>query len=396
MSENSRITLNEKPHVYLDHAATTPLDNRVLETMLTHFSTGFGNASSLHSTGTQAAEVLEWARATIAGIMGSKPAEIFFTSGGTESNNWALKGIARANRMQGNHIIISSIEHDCILNTARYLESEGFEITALPVDSAGRIDPADVERALRPGTLLVSVMHANNEIGTVEPIRDIGTVCRKHGVLFHTDACQSFGKIPFDVEALNVDLATVNAHKIYGPKGTGALYIRKGVRIAPLLHGGGQESGLRSSTENIPSVAGFARAAQLCSSSMAEESVRLTELGNELTTILKADHPGIYFHGDPDNRLPGHTCFSFQGLEGETIRLLLLLDEFGFSVSAGSACSSNGNGSGSHVLKALGMNPFEARGAIRVTPGRFTVREDIHRFTDSLRRCVSELNPIFS
>lgn len=396
MSENRRKEAAGQPHVYLDHAATTPLDNRVLEAMLPHFTNGFGNASSLHSTGTQAAAVLDDARATIAGILGANPPEIYFTSGGTESNNWALKGIALANKSRGNHFIVSSIEHDCILNAARWLESAGFEITALPVDSLGRVDPSDVEKALRPGTLLVSVMHANNEIGTVEPIREIGAVCRHHGVLFHTDACQSFGKIPFDVEASNVDLATVNAHKIYGPKGTGALYIRKGVRIAPLLHGGGQESGLRSSTENVPSVAGFAMAAKLCAGQMAEESARLSELGRELATMLETDHEGVYFHGDPVHRLPGHTCFSLRGLEGETIRLLLLLDDCGFSVSAGSACSSNGSGSGSHVLKALGMNPFEARGAIRVTPGRFTAREDILRFREALHNCVAELNPIFS
>ncbi len=386
-----------KPRIYLDNAATTCVDERVMQTMQPLFTQACGNASSLHHYGTQAKELLENSRTTIAESIGANADEIFFTSGGTEANNWALKGIAHANRHRGKHIIVSSIEHDCILNTCKWLEDEGFFITYLPVDTGGIVDLDALKAAINPKTILVSVMHANNEIGTIQPIGEIGTICRQHNIYFHSDACQSFGKIPLDVNQSCLDLLTINAHKIYGPKGTGALYIRKGVNIVPLLHGGGQEGGLRSTTENIPAIAGFARAAELCMTEMEKETLRLTALRKKLTAFLFSNFGNAYLNGHEDKRLPGHLSFSFHGFEGETIRLLFLLDEAGIAVSAGSACSSNDRShSASHVLQAIGLNPFEARGGIRVSMGRFTTGEEIDRFIENLEKSFNNLTSIFS
>lgn len=386
-----------KNRIYLDNAATTCVDERVMQAMIQCFSQVYGNASSLHYFGTHAKEVLENSRKIIAQSIGAETNELYFTSSGTESNNWALKGIAHANRHKGRHIIVSSIEHDCILNTCNWLVEEGFFVTYLPVDSDGVVDIAAMKEAINPKTILVSVMHANNEIGTIEPIDEIGRLCKKNNVYFHSDACQSFGKIPVDINAVGVDLLTINSHKIYGPKGIGALYIRKGANIVPLLHGGGQESGLRSSTENLPAIAGFAKAAELCMQDMKNEAVRLSILREKLVRFIFSDYGNAYINGHPDQRLPGHLSFSFHGLEGETIRLLLLLDEMGIAVSAGSACSSNDKShNASHVLQAIGLNPFEARGAIRVSMGRFTTENDVDIFTNSLRQALKSLTSIFS
>jgi cysteine desulfurase len=382
--------------VYLDYAATTCLDDKILEVMLPLFDRQFGNSSSLHSYGVEAKEVLDNAHNQIASYMGASADELIFTSGGTESNNFAVKGIAFANRQKGNHIIVSSIEHDCILNTCKWLEEQGFYVTYLPVDPDGIVDLDFLRRAINPKTILVSVMYANNEIGTIEPIDEIGQICRERNVLFHCDACQSFGKIPVDVVRSNIDLMTINSHKIYGPKGVGALYIRKGVPIIPLLHGGGQEHGLRSTTENIPGIAGFAKAAELCIDEMETESVRITVLRDRFIQNLFDAFENAYINGHEKLRLPGHVNFSFHGLEGETIRLLLLLDEMGIAVSAGSACSSNHGGSASHVLQAIGLNPFEARGGIRISFGRFTTESDIDYCLQAMYQCVPELNAIFT
>lgn len=382
--------------VYFDYAATTCVDTRVLETMLPWFSTYFGNASSLHRSGTEAREILNHSRARIANCIGAQPDEIIFTSGGTEANNFALKGIAFANKTKGNHIIVSSIEHDCVLNSCKWLEEQGFYVSYLPVDSTGLIDIEYLKRIINNKTILVSIMFANNEIGTIEPIEDIGKICRQNEVYFHSDACQSFGKIPIDVNKMNIDLLTINSHKIYGPKGVGALYIRKGTNITPLLHGGGQEGGQRSSTENIPGVVGFAKAAELCLSEMNDEYERLTHLRQKLTYFLLNTYEGVYINGHTEKRLPGHLSFSLHGMEGETIRLLLLLDEMGIAVSAGSACSSNHGNSASHVLQAIGLNPFEARGAIRVSFGRYTTEKDIDLLTNALSTTIMQLNSIFS
>ncbi len=382
--------------IYLDNAATTCLDNRLFEVMLPLFNKQFGNSSSLHSFGVEAKRVLDLAHQQIAGSIGASPEELVFTSGGTESNNFAIKGIALANRHKGNHIIVSSIEHDCILNACKWLEEQGFYITYLPVDRDGIIDLDFLERAINPKTILVSVMFANNEIGTIEPIDEIGRICRSKNILFHSDACQSFGKVPVDVVRSNIDLLTINSHKIYGPKGVGALYVRKGIAITPLLHGGGQEHGLRSTTENIPGIAGFAKAVELCMEEMESETIRLTNLRDKFTDYLFNEFEDTYINGHEKLRLPGHVNFSFHGLEGETIRLLLLLDELGIAVSAGSACSSNQGSNASHVLQAIGLNPFEARGGIRISFGRFTTEADINCCLSALKQSVPELNMIFS
>jgi len=386
-----------KQAVYLDNAATTAIDKRVLEAMTPYLAGCYGNASSLHSFGTEAKEVLDLERTRLAKLIGVQSGEIFFTSGGTEANNLALKGIAFANRKKGNHIIVSSIEHDCILNSCKWLEEQGFFVTYLPVDHTGLIDPEFLNRCINPKTILVSVMHANNEIGTIQLINEIGNICNNRNVYFHTDACQSFGKIPLDVNNSHLSLMTLNSHKIYGPKGVGALYIRKGINIAPLLHGGGQEGGLRSSTENICGIVGFVKAAELCIKEMREEGIRETSLRKNLVAGLQEKFNGLYINGPLENRLPGHLSFGIHGMEGETIRLLLLLDEMGIAVSAGSACSSNDKTNhASHVLQAIGLNQFEARGAIRISMGRFTTKADIDTFLKSLELTVSRLNTIYS
>jgi len=383
--------------IYLDNAATTCLDERLLEVMLPLFDKQFGNSSSLHSYGVEAKNVLDSAHEQLGGFINASAEELVFTSGGTESNNFAIKGIAFANRHKGNHIIVSAIEHDCIMNACKWLEEQGFYITYLPVDSDGLVDLDYLKRAINPKTILVSVMYANNEIGTIEPIDEIGQICRERNVFFHCDACQSFGKIPVDVVQSNIDLLTINSHKIYGPKGVGALYVRKGIPITPLLHGGGQEHGLRSTTENIPGIAGFAKAAELCMDEMESETIRLSRLRKKFTNFLFDEFENAYINGHQKLRLPGHVNFSFHGLEGETIRMLLLLDELGIAVSAGSACSSNDKShNASHVLQAIGLNPFEARGGIRVSFGRFTLDSDIDFFLNALKQCVPELNAIFS
>lgn len=386
-----------KQKIYLDNAATTQVDERVVLSMLPYYSEEYGNASSLHSFGTHAKQILDRSRRKLALLIGAEPDEIIFTSGGTESNNLALKGIAFANRAKGNHIIVSTIEHDCVLNVCKWLESQGFYITYLPVDNTGVVDLDELKKFINPKTILVSVMHANNEIGTIEPIEEIGKICNKHNVPFHSDACQSFGKIPIDVKKSGLDLLTINSHKIYGPKGVGALFIRKGINIIPLLHGGGQEAGLRSTTENLPGIVGFANASELCVEGMINENKNLLKLRNKLTDFLFENFENAYINGPRENKLPGLINFSFHGLEGETIRLLLLLDEKGIAVSAGSACSSNDKThSTSHVLQAIGLNQFEARGSIRVSFGRYSTEEDLERFKDALTESINSLTSIFS
>ncbi|MCK9617170.1 MAG: cysteine desulfurase [Lentimicrobiaceae bacterium] len=386
-----------KKRIYLDYAATTPTDQRVVEAMLPYFTQEYGNASSLHALGANAKTTLGNCRRTIAGFVGAEPEEIIFTSGGTEANNFALKGIAFANRYRGNHIIVSAIEHDCVLNTAKWLEDTGFVVSYLPVESDGLVNPEMLQRMINPRTILVSVMHANNEIGTIQPLEAIGKICYQRHVYFHSDACQSFGKIPLNVNALHIDLLTLNSHKIYGPKGVGALYVRKGTVVTPLLHGGGQEYGLRSTTENLPGIVGFAKAAELCFAEMEEERKRQLRLRDKIIYALQEFQEDAYLNGDPMQRLPGNINFSFHGLEGETIRLMLLLDEEGIAVSTGSACSNNDKSyNASHVLQAIGRDPFEARGAIRLSIGRFTTEEDVDFFLETMKNALFRLHPIFS
>lgn len=383
-----------KNRIYLDNAATTCVDKRVLSSMLPFLADHYGNASSLHCFGTIVKEQIVKSKEQIAHLLNCEPEEIVFTSSGTEANNFALKGIAFANRSRGNHIIVSSIEHDCILNACKWLETQGFFVTYLPVDNSGLIDTEFLKRCINPKTILVSVMHVNNEIGTIQPISEIGMICKERNVLFHTDACQSFGKIPVNMKY--IDLLTINSHKIYGPKGIGALIIKKKSKITPLLHGGGQESGLRSSTENIAGIAGFAKAVELCFAEMNEEYKRISILQKKLKSYLSNNIEGVYFNGSIENRLPHNINFCISGLEGEAIRLLLLLDEQGIAVSSGSACSSNGGNHASHVLQAIGLNQFEARGSIRISLGRYNTEKEINVFLTSLTHSIKNLNSIFS
>lgn len=376
-------------NVYLDNAATTAVDPRVLKAMQPYFSKHFGNASSLHSYGQRARAALEDAREKIAALIDARPDEIIFTSGGTESNNLAIKGLAWAYPNK-KHIITSAIEHHAVLEPCGWLKKQGYEITVLPVDRYGMVDPKDVERAIRSDTLLVSIMHANNEIGTIEPIAKIGEICRAKDIWFHTDAVQTFGKIPIDVDALHVDLLSASSHKIYGPKGVGCLYVRKGASLVPLVHGGGHEAGLRSGTENIAGIVGFGEAAAITKKEMAADAKRIRRLRDMLITqTLKiADS---WLNGHPTQRLPGNANFGFRYIEGEA--LILQLDMHGFAVSTGSACSSK-TLEPSHVLLALGLKHEEAHGSLRVSLGKFNTRADIDALLKVLPQTVERLREI--
>lgn len=382
--------------VYLDNAATTPIDTRVLEAMNSCYGDAFGNPSSMHSMGVEAKNLLHRSRATIAHTIGAGTGELIFTGSGTEANNFALKGVAMANKAKGNHIIVSAIEHDCILNTCKWLETQGFVVSYLPVNQNGIVDPQLLRQMINPKTILVSVMFANNEIGSIQPIKEIGKVCQEKGVYFHSDACQAYGKIPIHVSEMHIDLLTINAHKIYGPKGVGALYVKNGTRIEPLLHGGGQEGGYRSSTENLPGIVGFAKAAELATREMHIEYDRLLNIKLEFVEWLTSEFENAYINGSIDQGMPSLINFSFEGMEGDTIRLLLLLDELGIAVSTGSACSSNHKDSASHVLQAMGLNQFQARGAIRISLGRFTKESDLDALKNALYENVTKLNSIYS
>ncbi|MEM5829715.1 MAG: cysteine desulfurase NifS [Candidatus Aenigmatarchaeota archaeon] len=376
--------------VYMDYAATTPVDPRVLKAMLPYFSKKFGNSMSLHSFGQEAKRALEDSREKVAKLMNAKNGKVVFTSSATEANNFALKGIAFANRDKGNHIIVSAIEHHCILEAARWLETQGFQVTYLPVDKYGLVNPEDVENAIRKDTILVSIMHANNEIGTIEPIEEIGKICRRKGVYFHTDAAQSYGKIPVDVEKMKVDLLTVSAHKMYGPKGVGALYLNDGVKIEPLLHGGGHEFGLRSSTVNVAGIVGFGVAAEIARKEMKSEAKRLTKLRDKLIKgVLKIEKS--YLNGHPKKRLPNNANFRFDFIEGES--LVTYLDMKGIAASTGSACSSESL-EPSHVLLAIGLKPHEAHGSLRLSLGRWSSEREVDYVLKVLPGIVAKLREI--
>lgn len=376
--------------VYVDYAATTPLDPRVLEAMKPYFTVVYGNASSINAFGLEARRALEDARKTVAGLMNAEPREVIFTGSATEANNLALKGFAFKEGKEKTHMAISTIEHECVLNSAKWLEKQGFKITYLPVDRHGLLDLGELENALGSGASLVSIIHANNEIGTIQPLEEIGKLCHEYGACFHTDAAQSFGKIPIDVKAMNIDFMTVNAHKLYGPKGVGALYIRKGIRIEPLLHGGGHEFGLRSSTENVPGIIGFAKAVELRKEEMEPEGQRLTKLRDRLIKgVLEIEE--AYLNGHPTRRLPNIANFRFSYIEGES--LVLRLDAEGIAASTGSACSSRSL-EPSHVLLALGIKPEEAHGSLRLSLGRYNTGEDIDYILEVLPRTVEKLREI--
>ncbi|MCX6776531.1 MAG: cysteine desulfurase NifS [Candidatus Micrarchaeota archaeon] len=375
--------------IYLDHSATTPLDREVLEEMKPYFSSKFGNASSLHSFGREASEAVERSREKVAAVLKCKPSEVFFTSGGTEADNWALKGIALAEG-KNKHIITSSIEHPAVLHTAQYLEKNGYKVTYLPVDRYGFVNPSDVEDAIRKDTILISVMHANNEIGTIEPIEEIGRIAKERGVCFHTDGIQSFCKIPAEVDKLNVDLFSISAHKFYGPKGIGALYIREGTKIETLLHGGGHERGMRSGTENVPGIVGFGAASELGLKRMKKDSEKMIALRDRLIKeTLKIEDS--WLNGHPVKRLPNNAHFCFGLIEGES--LILYLDERGIAASTGSACSSKSL-EPSHVLLRIGLKHEEAHGSLRLTLGRENTKEEIDYVLEVLPEQIEKLRAI--
>jgi len=367
----------------MDHSATTPVAPEVLQAMLPYLSDKFGNASSLHSFGQEAKEALEESREKVAKLLAANPEEIIFTSGGTESDNLALKGIARRNKDKGKHIITTSVEHPAILETCKKLEKEGFAVTYLPVTREGLVDLAALEAAIRPDTILISVMHANNEVGTIQPLEEIGQLAAERDIYLHTDAVQSVGKIPTDVNALGVDLLSLSAHKLYGPKGVGALYIRKGTRLENIMQGGGHERGLRSGTENVAGIVGLAKAAELCSESMASEGQRLTELRDRLAGLVLEKVKDAWINGTMKRRLPGSLNFGFSYVEGES--LLLFLDSKGIAVSTGSACSSH-KLQPSHVLLSLGLRPEKCHGSLRITMGRSNTTDEV----DYVAQCIAE------
>jgi len=377
--------------IYMDYAATTPVDPRVVKAILPYFSEKFGNTMSLHFFGQEAKEALEESREVIADLIKAKANEIIFTSSATESNNLALKGIAFANKNKGRHIIISSIEHPCIMESAKWLEKEGFEITRLRVDGYGQVDPDDIKKAIRKDTILVSVMHANNEIGTIEPIEEIGKICREKEVYFHTDAAQSFGKISIDVDKMNIDLLTASSHKMYGPKGAACLFIREGIKIIPLLHGGGHESGLRSSTINLAAIVGFAEACEICKKGIKKESQRLTKLRDKLIKRVLDEIEESYLNGHPKKRLPNNANFWFKFIEGES--MVIQLDLLGIAASTGSACSSE-KLEPSHVLLAIGLKPQEAHGSLRLSLGRWTKEKEIDYVLEVLPKVIKKLREI--
>ncbi|MCM8780583.1 MAG: cysteine desulfurase NifS [Candidatus Omnitrophica bacterium] len=360
--------------IYLDHAATTPMRPEVIEEMLPYFREKFGNASTLYFYGRQAKEALNLARERVASVINAEASEIVFTSGGTESDNFAIAGVAWANQKKGRHIITTSIEHHAVLNICKFLEKRGFEVTYLTVDGYGLVNPQDVKRAIRKDTLLISVMHANNEVGTIEPIEEIGEIAKEKGVYFHTDAVQTFGHIPIDVNKLNVDLLSVSAHKLYGPKGVGCLYIRKGTRIAPFLYGGDQEDKRRGSTENVAGIVGFGKAAELAKEEMEEEIKRLIPLRDRLIKQILEKIKYSRLNGHSTKRLPGNVNISIEFVEGES--MLIQLDMKGICASSGSACTSSIL-EPSHVLTAMGVPAEAAYGSLRFSLGRDNSSEDI-------------------
>jgi cysteine desulfurase len=374
--------------IYLDYAATTPTNPEVVKAMLPYFTEVFGNPSSIYSYGQEAREAIEKTRANIADFLGALEDEIIFTSGGTESDNSAINGIALANENKGNHIITSSIEHHAVLETCKFLQKRGFEITYLPVDGNGMIEPQGVKKAITGKTILISVMHANNEIGTIEPIEEIGKIAKEAGVYFHTDAVQTVGHIPVNVNELGVNLLSLSAHKLYGPKGVGILYVRKGTRIVPYMHGGDQEGRRRAGTENVPGIIGLGKAVEIARKEMTEEAKRLTSLRDQLVDGIKKQIENIRLNGHPTRRLPNNVNCSIEFIEGESI--LLNLDFEGICASTGSACSSSSL-EASHVLLGIGCPHEMAHGSLRMTLGKWTTSEDIGHVLEVLPRIVKKL-----
>ncbi len=381
--------------VYLDHNATTPVHPEVLEAMLPYYRENFGNASSIHSFGREAKVALDESREKVARFLNADPLEIYFTSGGTESDNLAIKGVAWANRNKGKHIITSKIEHHAVLESCKFLEREGFEVTYLPVDRYGMVDPEELEKNLREDTILVTMMYANNETGAIEPIEELSKIVKEKGVYFHTDAVQAGGKIKIDVNKLGVDLLSLSAHKFYGPKGVGVIYIRRGVRLTPLAHGGHHEKARRAGTENIPGIVGLAKALEIAYGDMEKEEERLKSLTTSFFKKVSEKIPDVFLNGPPQKRIPNTVNLSFKGVEGESI--ILNLDLKGIAVASGSACTS-GSLEPSHVLSAMGVAPDLAQSSLRFSFGRSNTMEDVDYVVEALPEIVSKLramSPIY-
>lgn len=374
--------------IYMDHAATTAVRPEVLDAMLPYFTEKYGNPSSVYTFASRNKDVINVSRDIIADSIGSKPEEIFFTGGGSESDNWALKAAAEAYSEKGRHIITTKIEHHAILHTCQYLEKQGFDVTYLDVDEKGMVDTGRLEASIRPDTILISVMSANNEIGTIEPVSRIGAIAHEHGILFHTDAVQAYGQIPLDVNAMNIDMLSCSGHKLNGPKGVGFLYVRSGVKIGSFIHGGQQERGRRAGTENVPGIVGMGKAAELAVLSMNERMGRETEIRDHMIRRIMAEIPYSRLNGHESERLPNNINISFQFVEGETI--LIMLDIAGICASAGSACTS-GSIDPSHVLTAIGLPKEISHGAVRLTLGYENTMEEGDFVVDNLKRIVENL-----
>ena len=379
----------ENRKIYMDYSATTPVKQEVVDEMMPYFTQYFGNASSFHAFGREAKTALDKARGEVANLINAKTNEIYFTAGGTESDNWAIEGVAFAHKNKGNHIITSKIEHHGVLHVCEYLEKHhGFEVTYLDVDAEGRVKLEDLEAAIKDTTILITIMYANNEIGTIQPIKEIGEIAKKHNIIFHTDAVQAAGNIEIDVKELNVDLMSMSSHKIYGPKGIGALYIKTGTKLHSFVHGGSQERRRRAGTENLPAIIGYGKAAQLAKDGMEEHINKLTSLRKKLIDGILERIPYTRVNGSLTDRLPGNVNFSFEFIEGEGI--LLMLDMLGIAASSGSACTS-GSLDPSHVLMAIGLPHEIAHGSLRLSIGDFTTEEDIDYIIEKLPPVIERL-----
>jgi cysteine desulfurase len=378
-------------HIYLDYNSTTPVDRAVLDAMLPYFADNFGNASSIHSSGQRGRSAVDAARDSVAALIGAKTAEIVFTSGGTEADNLALFGSVAASNHSRKHIITTAIEHHAVLNAAQALEKQGIDVTYVPVGASGIVDPQDVRRALRPETILISVMHANNELGTIQPIEEIGRIAAEADVYFHCDAVQSAGKLPLDVNRLGVDLLSISAHKIYGPKGVGALYVRAGTPLEPQFHGGHHERDRRPGTENVPGIVGFGKAAELARMRLTTDSARIESLRDRLEEMLVSSLASVRVNGDRSRRVPNTTNLAFTAAGGEA--LVIALDLRGVACSTGAACSS-GAVEPSHVLLAIGLSPDEARSSLRFSLGRTTTAAEIDRAADIIPPAVERLRAL--
>lgn len=374
--------------IYLDHAATTAVHPEVLKEMLPYFTDKFGNPSSVYGFAANNKNKLTEARETIAGALGAKPEEIYFTAGGSESDNWALKCTAEAYGVHGGHIITTKIEHHAILHTCKYLEGRGYDVTYLDVDENGLVDLNALEAAIRPDTVLISIMFANNEIGTIEPVKEIGEIAHRHGILFHTDAVQAFGQIPIRVDEMNIDMLSASGHKFNGPKGIGFLYIKKGLKLKSFIHGGQQERGRRAGTENVPGIVGIAKACEIAMTEMEERMKKETELRDYLIERILKEIPYTRLNGHSKKRLPNNVNISFQFVEGESI--LIMLDMAGICASSGSACTS-GSVDPSHVLLAIGLPHEIAHGSLRLTLGYENTKEEMNTVVDNLKRIITNL-----